>query len=394
MPEALIGAGPLAGIRVLELGGIGPGPHAAMLLADLGADVVRVERPDAVLRVGTDDQRDQMLRSRRSVTLDTKDPADLALLLGLVDATDVLIEGFRPGAAERMGIGPDECLERNPGLVYGRITGWGQDGPLAKTAGHDINYVARTGALGAIGERGAAPSVPLNLVGDFGGGSLYLVVGVLAALLERERSGLGQVVDAAMVDGTASLLQLTWALRGVGQWRDRRGSNLLDGAAPFYTTYVCTDGGYVAVGALEPAFFAALCAGLGWDDVPGRDDPREWPALRARLAEAFAQRTRDEWATIFDGTDACVSPVLELHEVASDHHLAARATMIEVDGVVQAAPAPRFSRTSTATPRPPRRSGADTAEVLAEWLPAASMPAESMPVEFSPIPNTPTGALA
>ncbi|WP_404429736.1 CoA transferase [Microbacterium lacus] len=378
MPDSSDGsdaaAGPLAGIRVVELGAIGPGPHAAMLLADLGADVVRIERPDAVLRVGEGDQRDQMLRNRRLVELDLKDPAEFAQALALIEAADVLLDGFRPGVAERLGLGPDDLRDRNPRLIYGRITGWGQDGPLAQTAGHDINYLALTGALAALGFDGGRPRAPLNLVADFGGGSLYLVMGVLAALVERSASGKGQVVDAAMVDGVASLLQLIWALRGTGQWSDRPGVNLLDGGAPFYDTYVCADGRFVAVGAVEPEFFAQLVAGLGWDDRAGvvkaaQFDPRGWPALRARLTETFATRTRDEWAVIFDGTDACVTPVLTFAEASAHPHLSHRETLVEVDGVTQAAPAPRFSRTAAPGIRPPLSRPDDFVDVLADWSP-------------------------
>ena len=365
------GEGPLAGIRVVELGAIGPGPHAAMILADLGADVVRIERPDAALRVGDEEHLDQMLRSRRRVRLDARVPAERAALHDLVDRADVLLDGFRPGVAERMGIGPAEAHARNPGLVYGRITGWGQEGPRAATAGHDINYLALTGALGTLARGGEPPRAPLNLLADFGGGSLYLVVGILAALLERTRSGRGQVVDAAMVDGVVSLLQLIWSLRGTGQWSDTPGQNLLDGGAPFYDTYACADGGWVAVGALEPAFFHQLVEGLGWEDAAAvaasQYDTRSWPALRARLAETFASRTREEWAGVFDGTDACVTPVLSLDEASRDPHLRARTTVVDADGVPQAAPAPRFSRTPAGEIIPPRSAPDDLAAVLADW---------------------------
>lgn len=365
------GEGPLAGIRVVELGAIGPGPHAAMILADLGADVVRIERPDAALRVGDEEHLDQMLRSRRRVRLDARVPAERAALHDLVARADVLLDGFRPGVAERMGIGPAEVHSRNPRLVYGRITGWGQEGPRAATAGHDINYLALTGALGALARGGEPPRAPLNLLADFGGGSLYLVVGILAALLERTRSGRGQVVDAAMVDGVVSLLQLIWSLRGTGQWSDTPGQNLLDGGAPFYDTYACADGGWVAVGALEPAFFHQLVEGLGWEDAAAvaasQYDTRSWPALRARLAETFASRTREEWAGVFDGTDACVTPVLSLDEASRDPHLRARATVVDADGVPQAAPAPRFSRTPAGEIIPPRSAPDDLAAVLADW---------------------------
>lgn len=364
-------SGPLAGIRVVELGAIGPGPHAAMLLADLGADVVRVERPDATLRVGDGTQRDQMLRNRRRIEIDVKDAAGREALLTLVDNADVLIDGFRPGAAERMGLAPEEVLARNPRLVYGRITGWGQTGPLATTAGHDINYLALTGALAAFARHGDKPAAPLNLVADFGGGSLYLVVGILSALIERSSSGRGQVIDAAMVDGVTSLLQLIWALRGTGQWRDKPESNLLDGGTPFYDTYVCADGASVAVGALEPQFFAELVRRLEWEDaeavVKTQYDPRSWGELRARLTESFAARTRDEWAHVFQGSDACVTPVLTFAEAINHPHLVDRKTLTEADGVTQAAPAPRFSRTPAPELRAPRAEADDLSEVLSDW---------------------------
>ncbi len=363
--------GPLVGLRVIELAGIGPGPHAAMLLADLGADVVRVERPSAgkqslQLSPGA---ADQMLRGRRSVQLDLKDLSDRETLLRLVERADVLIEGLRPGVTERLGAGPADCHARNPRLVYARITGWGQDGPLAERAGHDINYIALTGVLHAIGPEDGKPVPPLNLVGDFGGGSMLLVLGVLAALWERERSGTGQVVDAAMVDGVSVLAQMFWSLRACGRWSDQRGANLLDSGAPYYDTYACADGRYVAVGALEPPFYAALLQGLGLTDMelPDQQDPAGWPVLRQRFTNAFASRSRDEWVTVFEGTDACVTPVLSFAEVPTHPHIAARDTIIEVDGVPQAAPAPRFSRTAPDLPTPPPQPGADTAEVLADW---------------------------
>jgi alpha-methylacyl-CoA racemase len=361
--------GPLAGVRVVELAGIGPGPHAAMLLADLGADVVRVERPRGGLRIGPDGQQDWALRGRRSVAADLKAPAGVALARSLIGKADVLIEGFRPGVTERLGIGPDDCLAANPRLVYARMTGWGQDGPLALRAGHDINYISLTGMLHATGRAGERPVPPINLVGDFGGGSTYLVIGVLAALLERERSGSGQVIDAAIVDGVSSLAQLIWAMLGRGQWRDERGTNLLDTGAPFYDTYACADGRHVAVGALEPQFYAALLRGLGLDDadLPGQLDRSGWPVLRERFTAAFAARSRDEWAEIFAGTDACVTPVLSLAEAASDPHLAARGTLAPIGGLVQAAPAPRFSRSRPGTPGAPPAGGADTDAVLRDW---------------------------
>ena len=359
--------GPLSGLRVIELAGIGPGPHAAMILADLGADVVRVQRPSA--GGGLDGV---MLRGRRQVEVDLKDPAGVETVLRLVERADVLIEGFRPGVTERLGLGPEQCHARNPRLVYGRMTGWGQDGPLAKRAGHDINYISLTGALHAMGRAGERPPVPLNLVGDFGGGSMFLLVGILAALWERQRSGRGQVVDAAMVDGVSVLTAMMWELRGMGMWRDERESNVLDGAAPYYDTYVCADGRYVAVGAIEPQFYAQLLAGLGLADagLPDRDDPANWPALRKAFTEAFATRTRDEWAAVFGGTDACVTPVLAFGEVLSHPHPAARGSVVRTeDGGLQAAPAPRFSRTAPALPGPAVR--AEVEEVLSDWAKAA-----------------------
>jgi alpha-methylacyl-CoA racemase len=358
-------AGPLERLRVLELGGIGPGPHAGMLLAELGADVVRITR-----RGG--DPYD-ILPGRRHVPADLKGSADRDAVGRLIEAADVVIEGFRPGVAERLGVGPEECLARNPRLIYARMTGWGQDGPLAQRAGHDINYIGLTGVLHAIGTAGGRPTAPLNLVGDFGGGSAYLVIGILAALWERDGSGAGQVIDAAIVDGTSSLAQQFWMLRALGAWTDERGTNLLDTGAPFYDTYQCADGRYVAVGALEPQFYAALLAGLGLADadLPEQLDQAGWPTLRDRFAATFAQRTRDEWAAAFADTDACVTPVLTFAEAAEHPHLTARATITTVDGVPRAAPAPRFSRTNvdsssrrdTTGPEPP----ADLAAVLREW---------------------------
>ena len=362
------GSGPLVGLRVVELAGIGPGPHAAMVLADLGADVVRVDRPSGALRLGDPDRPDPTLRGRRRVAADLKEPGGRETVLRLVERADVLIEGYRPGVAERLGVGPEECHARNPRLVYGRITGWGQDGPLARQAGHDINYVSLTGALHAIGRPDDRPVLPLNLVGDFGGGSMLLLVGVLAALWEARGSGRGQVVDAAMVDGASLLMQMMWALYGQGEWADARGANLLDGGVPYYDTYACADGRHVAVGPLEPRFYAQLLAGLGLDpaDLPAQDDPAGFPTLRARFTAAFATRTRDEWVAVFDGTEACVTPVLALGEVADHPHLKARGTVVAPDGVPQAAPAPRFSRTPATLPGPPSEPE-DVESVLADW---------------------------
>ena len=362
------GAGPLVGLRVVELAGIGPGPHAAMVLADLGADVVRVDRPSGGLQLGDPGRPDPTLRGRRRVSADLKDPAGRETVLRLVEHADVLIEGYRPGVAERLGVGPADCHARNPRLVYGRMTGWGQDGPLAQAAGHDINYISLTGALHAIGTAEGRPVLPLNLVGDFGGGSMLLLVGVLAALWEVRASGQGQVVDAAMVDGASLLMQMTWAFYGQGQWADVRGSNLLDGGTPFYDTYACQDGRHVAVGPLEPKFYARLLDGLGLDaaTLPSQNDTAGWPTLRARFTAAFATRSRDEWVAVFDGTEACVTPVLALGEVAEHPHLKARSTVVAPDGVPQATPAPRFSRTPPTLPGPPA-APEDVESVLADW---------------------------
>ncbi|WP_244928942.1 CaiB/BaiF CoA-transferase family protein [Nocardioides sp. W7] len=361
------GQGPLVGLRVVELGGIGPGPHAAMVLADLGAEVVRVDRPTD--EAGAARGRvDQLLRNRRSVTADLKDADDLARVQDLVGRADVLLEGFRPGVTERLGLGPEEMLAGNPRLVYGRMTGWGQDGPSANAVGHDLNYIGITGALASIARPGQPPTVPLNLVGDYGGGSMLLLVGVLAALWERERSGRGQVVDAAMVDGASLLVQAFWSLRGRGEWRETPASNVVDGGAPFYDVYRCRDGLDVTVAALEPPFYAALLRGLGVPpgELPAQYDRGGWPATKARFADLFASRPRAEWLAVFDGTDACVAPVLGFDEAESHPHLVGRGTLVEVDGVLQAAPAPRFSRTPSATPRPPRSTGQDNAQVYEE----------------------------
>lgn len=336
-------AGPLAGVRVVELGGIGPGPHAAMMLADLGADVVRVRRPGGLQMPA--ENVDLLHRGKRVVDLDLK--ADRQALLDLVARADVLIDGFRPGTCERLGIGPTDCDAVNSRLIFARITGWGQHGPLAMSAGHDINYLSHTGALSAIGYRDRPPVTPLNLVADFGGGSMLVLVGIVAALYEREHSGTGQVIDAAMVDGVSVLSQMAWTMKALGTLRDERESFLLDGGAPFYRTYETADGRYVAVGAIEPQFYAALLGGLGLaaDELPQQMDRESFPAMHQLFAERFAGKTRDEWMKIFEGTDACVTPVLTWREAARSEHLRARDTMITVEGVDQAAPAPRFSRT-------------------------------------------------
>ncbi|MCW2691283.1 MAG: far [Mycobacterium sp.] len=335
--------GPLAGVKVIELGGIGPGPHAAMVLADLGADVVRVRRPGGMQLPSED--RDLMHRGKRIVDLDVK--SDPQTLLDLAAKADVLLDCFRPGTCERLGIGPDDCAAVNPRLIFARITGWGQDGPLAKTAGHDINYLSQTGALSAIGYRDRPPVAPLNLVADFGGGSMFVLLGIVAALYERERSGKGQVVDAAMVDGVSILAQMMWTMKSIGSMRDERESFLLDGGAPYYRTYETSDGKHMAVGAIEPQFFAQLLSGLGLsaDEVPSQMDIAAYEEMRKIFTERFATKTRDEWGEIFAGTDACVTPVLTWTEAAKNEHLGARSTMVNANGVDQAAPAPRFSRT-------------------------------------------------
>jgi alpha-methylacyl-CoA racemase len=339
-------SGPLSGLRVVEFAGIGPVPFAAMLLADMRADVVRVVRPGTPAL----DKRDIVERGRRVVPVDLKSAEGRESALMLLDRADILLEGFRPGVMERLGLGPEAVLQRNPRLVYGRMTGWGQTGPLAAAAGHDINYIALAGALHAIGETGRGPVPPLNLLGDFGGGALYLVVGVLAALLEAQRSGRGQVVDTAIVDGAASLLTFIYAALARGAWRDERGNNLLDGGAPFYTTYRCADGEYIAVGALEPQFHEVLIARLGLDQEAFKDrlNPESWPRLRQILQQTFAQRTRREWCDLLEGTDACFAPVLALEEAAAHPHMVARKVFDAVDGVLCPAPAPRFSRTPSA----------------------------------------------
>ncbi|WP_404954301.1 CaiB/BaiF CoA transferase family protein [Streptomyces sp. 147326] len=361
------GRGPLAGLRVVELAGIGPGPFAAMLLADLGADVVRVDRPGGG-GLAVDPAYDLTNRGKRSVLVDLKSADGPARVLDLVERADVLVEGFRPGVAERLGVGPAECHARNPKLVYGRMTGWGQGGPLAQTAGHDIAYIAVTGALGMIGNPGEPPAVPANLVGDYAGGSLYLVIGVLAALQHAGTTGTGQVVDAAIVDGTAHLTAMIHGMMAAGGWQDRRGANLLDGGCPFYGTYETSDGGYMAVGALEQQFYDTFVELLGIADrAPARKDVARWGELREVVAARFRTRTREEWTAVFEGTDACVAPVLSLREAPHHPHLAARGTFTECGGIVQPAPAPRFSATPAAVTAGPAQPGADTGSVARDW---------------------------
>jgi alpha-methylacyl-CoA racemase len=356
--------GPLQGVRIVELASIGPGPFCAMLLADLGAQVLAVDRPGPqwsgwpVL----------FARGRRRVAVDLKHPDGPGVVLDLVAGADALVEGFRPGVAERLGVGPEACLARNPRLVYGRVTGWGQQGPLARSAGHDIDYIALAGALHPLGPAAGPPVPPLNLLGDFGGGGMLLALGVVAALLEAGRSGRGQVVDAAMVDGAALLTTQLHELLAAGQWTDRRGANLLDGAAPFYAVYETADGRHLAVGALEPRFWAELLERVGLDagDLPAQLDRDGWPVARERLAAVFRTRTRDQWCALLEGTDACVAPVLSLLEAPAHPHNQARATFVEVAGALQPAPAPRFSRTPCPTPAPPP-AGDDPAAALTAW---------------------------
>jgi alpha-methylacyl-CoA racemase len=364
--------GPLGGIRVLEIASAAPAPFACMMLSDLGADVVTLDRPT---KPGRQPRRpsDPLKRGRRSVAADLKSSEGTALVRRLAATADVVVEGFRPGVMERLGLGPDSLLKLNPGLIFARMTGYGQQGPLSMRAGHDINYIAVAGALEPIGRAGQSPLPPLNLVGDFGGGGMLLAVGILAALHERTRSGRGQVVDAAMVDGASLLTAFLHGMRAEGNWADERGTNLLDGGAPFYDTYETSDGGYMAVGALERRFYQQLLIGLGLEgdpELPGQMDRDRWNELRARFATIFASRTRAQWSQTFAELDACVSPVLAPSEVADAEHTKARAGFVDVGGVSQPAPAPRFSRTPAITPSAPRVPGEDTENVLAEWLSA------------------------
>ncbi|MDE0604520.1 MAG: CaiB/BaiF CoA-transferase family protein [bacterium] len=360
--------GPLKGIRVVEIAGIGPGPFAAMMLADLGADVVRIDRADRVRDEFPDTPHfDVLNRGRRSVGVDLKHPDGVEAVLKLVESADGLIEGFRPGVAERLGIGPDECLARNPRLVYGRMTGWGQDGPYASMAGHDINYIALSGVLGAIGREGEAPVPPVNLAGDFGGGGMLLALGMVAGMLEARTSGQGQVVDASMVEGSALLITMIYGMHGLGAWGPR-GTNLLDTGAWFYDVYECADGEYISLGSLEPQFFAEMVEKLGID-AQGIDqnDRSTWPEMRVRLTEAVKAKPRDEWCQILDGSDVCFAPVLSLAEAPEHPHNAARGTFVEVGGVPQPGPAPRFSRTPPQVVRPAPHPGEHTAEALSDW---------------------------
>lgn len=364
--------GPLAGIRVLEIGGIGPGPFAAMMLADMGADVLRIDRFEVAepgIVSGIDPRYRTATRSRRSAMVDLKNSAGIETVLRLAKAADVLIEGFRPGTMERLGLGPEPCRSTNPRLVYGRITGWGQDGPLATRAGHDINYLALAGALHAIGQKDGPPVPPLNLIGDYGGGGMYLAFGVVCALVERARSGKGQVVDAAMIDGIASLMGAVAGLQAAGAWREERGVNALDGGAPWYGTYKTKDDEYVALGAIEPRFLKEFMrrVGLSSEALPTRDDRAAWPRLRERFEALFLSKTREEWDRLLATSDACVTPVLSLSEAQAHPHVRARQMYVVVDGVPQPAPAPRFSRSVPAPPTRPPIPGEHTESALLEW---------------------------
>jgi len=360
-------AGPLEGLKVVEMVGIGPAPFCAMMLADMGAEVIRIDRPANAAQ--GDNRFDVTARSRRSIALDLKKPAATETVLALIEKADAVIEGFRPGVMERLGLGPDVCLARNPKLVYGRMTGWGQDGPLANAAGHDINYIALSGALHAIGRPGEPPVVPLNLIGDFGGGGMLLAFGVLCAMLEAARSGKGQVVDAAMTDGAALLSAMMYGFRADGSMSNQRGENLLDGGAHFYNTYACADGKYIAIGSIEPQFYALLIQLCGLDDPAfhAQRDAHGWPLLKNRLADVFKTKTRAEWCSLMEGTDVCFAPVLDWDEAPQHPHNRARNTFVQVAGVTQPGPAPRFSRTPAATPVAPSRPGGDGAAVLRDW---------------------------
>jgi alpha-methylacyl-CoA racemase len=362
--------GPLAGIRIVEITGVGPAPMAAMLLADLGATVLRVDRMESSgLGIELEARFELLHRSRKVIAVDLKKPEGAALVLRLAAAADAFIEGFRPGVAERLGIGPEPCLQRNPRLVYGRMTGWGQEGPLAAAAGHDLNYIALVGALHAIGRAGQKPTPPLNLAADFGGGALYLAFGMVCALLEAQRSGKGQVVDAAMIDGAASLMTLFYGLRAAGEMSLNRGENLLDSGAFFYETYECADGKFVALAPIEGKFLAELYRRLDLDpsEFPAQYDRAQWPATKAKLAAVFRTRTRAEWCARLEGSDACFAPVLSLDEAPEHPHHRARGTFIDVAGIVQPAPAPRFSRTPAGIPTPPEDPGPDSAAALGDW---------------------------
>lgn len=362
--------GPLTGYRIVEFAGIGPGPMCAMLLSDMGAEVLRIDRmSDAELGVAMEPRLNILNRGRRSVALDLKRPEGIGAAMRLLEKADALIEGFRPGVMERMGLGPDQVLARNSKMVYGRMTGWGQEGPLALAAGHDTNYIALTGALHAIGRKGEPPVPPLNLIGDFGGGALYLAMGLLAGLLETHKSGRGQVIDAAMVDGAASLMTIFYALKAAGIWIDERESNVLDGGAHFFGAYETKDGKYVCIASIEAKFYAELLrlCGLKDEKMPHQNDRSKWNEMKQRFAAMFKTKTRDQWCEILEGSDSCFAPVLSLGEAPNHPHMAHRKTFVEVEGVVQPGPAPRFSRTPSAIQRTAARPGEHTQEALRDW---------------------------
>src|SRR5271168_37305 len=362
--------GTLSGYKIVEFAGIGPAPMCAMLLADMGADVLRIDRAeDAALGISLDAKYSLLSRGRKSVAIDLKKPEGVAAAMKLVEKADALLEGFRPQVMERLGLGPDECLKRNPKLIYGRMTGWGQEGPLAHAAGHDINYIALSGVLASIGRKGEAPVPPLNLVGDFGGGGLYLALGVVAGLLEAQKSGKGQVVDAAMVDGAASLMTAIYGMHGSGFWNNERGSNILDTGAHYYDVYETKDGKHVAIGSIEAKFYAELLrlSGLQGEELPHQQDRKSWSKMKERVKTLFLTKTRDEWCKIMEGSDICFAPVLSMAEAPSHPHNKHRGTFVERDGVPQPAPAPRFSRTPSKIQRPPARPGEHTEEALRDW---------------------------
>ena len=362
--------GPLTGLRVIELAGLGPGPFCAMVLADLGAEVIRLERVQMpAARPGIPDRRVLLTRGRQAIGVDLKHEDGINLVLRMVEQADVLLEGFRPGVMERIGLGPTVCLERNPRLIYGRVTGYGREGPLAHEAGHDINYIAIAGALAPIGRRGEPPLPPLNLIADFGGGGMLLAMGVLAAIYERSHSDRGQVVDAAMVDGAALLTTMFHEIRSLSLWNDERGTNSMDSGAHYYNVYETADGEYLSVGAMEPRFYRSLMLGLGFAEerIPPQDDQSQWEHLTSQLAEIFHGRTRQEWLDIFDGSDACVTPVLSLADAPFHPHNRDRATFVDVGGVMEPAPAPRFSRTPPHSPSPSPGAGIHATECLEQW---------------------------
>ncbi len=362
--------GPLKGLKVVELAGIGPGPFCATLLADMGADVLRIDRTgESGLGLAAPPKYDVLTRNRRSIAVDLKKPEGVETVLKLVEQADALIEGFRPGVAERLGLGPEDCKARNPRLVYGRMTGWGQDGPISHAAGHDLNYIALSGVLNTIGRKGGPPTPPLNLVGDFGGGGMFLAFGVVSAVMEARQSGEGQVVDVSMVEGAAYLAMPFWAMTASGRWTDERGTNVLDSGAPFYDVYETKDGRYVSIASIEVKFYEELLelSGLKEEDLPAQMSREDWPSMKEKFAAVFKTKTRDEWDAIMEGSDVCYAPVLSIKEAPEHPHNKARGTFIEVDGVLQPGPAPKFSRTPTAHPSPPPKRGEHTEAALAEW---------------------------